>query len=366
MSLATNLVLVDIGVGVGLLAVALKGLISGHKGAATQVQIAVGSGAPNMGGSVPHVAVFDESGSRIGMYQGNENGHIDSPHVSTISIENSFAGGKEKQAEYLMLSMHESDAICVSMVAVAGDGAQWTWLGDMGKRCDADWYPSNFKLGDGTYTPACVWLDADHTKSKSGKIKAQGFALHMPDFSGADGRAAQYSDNPDTLCKSRERMTFYPELGPDPIPPVFNPPLQYTEDGADTDIKRIVNRKTKLYPNTPSRTKRNQISKRQDRNLDSEHLVVSDNPLHSAKEVCEHPSALGWDFVSTVEGTYCDISSGFWWYLCSEKNSQGCFDLEKKAMRGNEPGHKGLQGRDDMSNGKFPDKSYNTTTRWNH
>ena len=55
-----------------------------------------------------------------------------------------------------MLTMNERDAICVSMITASGNGAEWTWLGDMGKTCGADWFPSNFKIGDGTYTPDCV------------------------------------------------------------------------------------------------------------------------------------------------------------------------------------------------------------------
>jgi hypothetical protein len=64
-------------------------------------------------------------------------------------------------------------------------------------------------------------------------------------------------------------------------------------------------------------------------------VVVSKIESHSAKEVCESESSAGPDFVSTVEGVFCDTAAKEWWYLCSSKISTGCFDLETQRMVGN-------------------------------
>ena len=351
--------LINAGAGIASVAIPLGQLSQQPGPEATTVQIGIG-GAPNAGGSVPHVALWGEDGGRIGQYHGDANGHIDAETVKVITIDNEQNGKKAKQAEYLMLAMNESDAICISMIMVSGDGAEWTWVGDMGKTCGADWYPSNFKIGDSTQTPACVWISQNN---KGGKIRAQGLSLHMPDFAGDDGKAGEYQNNQDALCKSSKRMTFWPSIVADAVIPTFQPPLKYNADGTDVDVKKVIDRKTALYPRSKREVAKSRITKRGDRNNQPGHLVVSHNPRHSAKEVCEHPNSLGPDFVSTVEGVYCDMSMGEWWSLCSATVTDGCFDLEKKAMRGHAQGHKGA--RDVAPEQSVPDKTYNTAETWN-
>ena len=53
---------------------------------------------------------------------GNANGHNDPGTVEVTTISNNEAGGKAKQPEYLMLTMNESDAICVAFIMASGDG----------------------------------------------------------------------------------------------------------------------------------------------------------------------------------------------------------------------------------------------------
>ncbi|KAL8789582.1 MAG: hypothetical protein Q9195_006759 [Heterodermia aff. obscurata] len=338
---------------------------SHHKKEVTQVQIGIGAGTGgsdvNAGGSVPHVALWDQDGHRIGQYKGSANGHYKAGTANDVIVKNNQNGNKKASPHYLSLVAFEHDGICVSMVAVSGNGVNWGWTGDLAKMCgNADWYPSSYILGDGTSTPSCIWIDSDHTNG----IHGAGFSLHMPDFAATDGRRDQLSNNLDTNCKSAPRMTFWYDILPDDEIPFFNPPLNYTENGADKDPQKVITRQSDLYPSDPKLRKRSRHLIKRDSNLKPEHLVISDLPSHSAKEVCEDPNSLGWDFVSTVEGTYCDISAREWWYLCSDEMPTGCFDLERQEMRGNAPGHKGLQQRDILSGREFPVKSYQTSDHW--
>ena len=341
----------------------------------TVVEIATGS--PELAaGSVPHIALWDFQGNRIGQYHGNRNGHIDANSSSTITVEHNQNGHKEATAEYISVVMNEKDSLCISAVVMSGNMVQWTWLGEVAKYCGAQWYPSSRIVGSDTNPPACAWIDQDHSKGG----KAQGFSLHMPDFAANDARIQQYVENPDSLCKSSPRMTFWPAIVPDAIPPFFNPPLHYTNPGAkgddpeselaavggaDVDAQKVIDRKTNSYPDAHrKKDKRNRPARRDNSNLREDHLVISDHLSHSAKEVCEDPKSVGWDFVSTSEGVFCDLSAREWWPLCSEAVNYDCFDLDKKTMRGNEKGHGVVNRRDGLIGRAVPEKIYGSSERW--
>ena len=199
--------------------------------------------------------------------------------------------------------MNEADAICISSVEVGGNLVDWTWLGEVATYCGAQWYPSTRIVGGDTHAPACVWIDQAHQNG----CKAQGFSLHMPDFGGNDARTQEYVDNPDALCKSMARMTFWPGIVADAIPTFFNPPLKYTNPGAndpvsalatvagaDVDFRKVIDRKTNAYPDPPKKGhRRDRLARRDNSNLNENHLVISDHLSHSAKEVCVDSNSLG-------------------------------------------------------------------------
>lgn len=270
----------------------------GHKGPkeSTSVLIGIGAGAGgkevNADGSVPHVALWDENGTRLGQYKGSANGHYEAGTAHEIIIEHNQNGNKEASPHYLSLVAFEHDAICVSMVAVSGNGVNWGWTGDLAKMCGGDWCPSSYIVGNGTSTPSCIWIDSDHIND----IRGAGFGLHMPDFAATDGRRNQLLENLDTNCKSAPRMTFWYDILPDDIIPFFDPPLQYTDDGADRDSEGVIARKISLYPSDPKPRKKKRDLTKRNANMNRGHLVVSNLPNHSAKEVCEDPRSLGWNF----------------------------------------------------------------------
>lgn len=350
----------------------------------TSVTIVTGD-AGNAGGSIPHIAIWDRDGNRIGQYKGDRNGHIDGSTSKSFTIEPYQHGGKQAQPEYISIVMQENDAICISAVIATGNGAQWTWTGDMGYTCDAQWYNSQFPVGNTNNPPRCVWIDADHTN----RCVAKGLSMHIRDFSGDAALVHQYTDDQRRLCQNSARMTFQPDITPDSIIPFFDPPLEYergdagksqdTEASTGGSLKRPdqgIDRKSRAYPDSPKMrirdtgrkhardtTPRDSTNIANIKNNRPDHLVISNIPGHSAKELCEHPSSLGPDFVSTVENIFCDMESGKWWALCDATHSDRCFDLEHQTMRGDGSGSK--QARDEASAVPVPEKQYKTSKEWN-
>lgn len=317
----------------------------------TSVEIGCGSGAPDAGGNVPHVALWDANGNRMGQYHPKRKDKIEAGKSASLDIKSTQSKDSTAQPEYIMLSMNDNDGICVNYIYVSAYGAQWAWYGDLGAKCGADWYNSNHIIGDGTYTPKCVWIDKDHSYG----MKAQGLSLHMPDFSSTNAKVQQYNDMPDTLCKSTPRMKMWGEIWPDSLIPTFQPPLKYTDAGADDNPQRVIDKTKRSDRETPRRVKRGNSNNRPG------HLVVSAMDGHSAKELCQSENSLGADFVSTTEGVYCDMTTKEQWFLCSDKITTGCFDLNTKTIRGSTPG---LHTRDEATGRVIPEKSYKTVDHW--
>ena len=161
-------------------------------------------------------------------------------------------------------------------------------------------------------------------------------------------------------AKAMKRMTFWYDIVADAEIPTFSRPLKYASNGADMDLRKVIDRDMNAYPHAKRTAVRDRVEKRGNKNLQKGHLVVSNNPMHSAKKLCDHSNSKGLDFVSTSEGIYCDMETSEWWNLCSVVVTSGCFDLDKEDMRGNVPGHKGLNGRDMLTGRDIPKKDYKT------
>ncbi|KAL4950997.1 hypothetical protein BDW69DRAFT_186807 [Aspergillus filifer] len=142
--------------------------------------------APNAGGSIPHLAVFDEYGGRIGQYKGDANGHIDK-ETKTFIIDPIQKGDKQATPDYLLMVMQESDALCVSAIVADGGPQQRIWTGDMAYTCRAQWYHSKKSFGNSNAPVRYAWLDADRRNG----ILAKGLSLHMQSFA-TDSALSEY------------------------------------------------------------------------------------------------------------------------------------------------------------------------------
>lgn len=135
-------------------------------------------------------------------------------------------------------------------------------------------------------------------------------------------------------------MGFWLDKGRDDLIPFFKPPLEYNEDDSDKDVSRIID-KDYRKPSQQSRMSLNSSTSLQPvryRNPRPGHLVISHLPEASAKEVCESHTSMGPDIVSVKQGLFCDMDSKELWPVCSAAISTSCFDLDKQAMRGKQPG----------------------------
>lgn len=277
--------------------------------------------------------------------------------------------GSKRSANYLSVDAFGKDGLCVAAVAVTSPtGYQAGWLGDVGMKCGAPWYPSNLVVpgSDPEARPACVWIDQGSTN-----YPHTAFTVHLPSFTGAgDGLATQYNNNPESMCKALPRFSMWKVRSVHMTLPVFKPQLEFNEDGSDKDIDRLLNSNADntmesetTAPNDPTGTKLGvaanasasepgpivqlQPSKRNARAKRSssislsaiqplhDRLVVSNVtcPTHSARLLCESQTSAGPDFVSLPEGLFCDMADKILWPLCEYAGQESCFDLDSQTTR---------------------------------
>lgn len=372
---------------------ALSGLFHHAEGPKISTNVRIGIGKTNsdvnMGGSVPHVALWDDNGHRIGQYKGDRNGHLDIGSETNFPIEHSQTEPSftNAQATYLTLSMMEKDAICVSYISLTWpNGVNYMFFGDVGYQCGVDWYYSDLIVDAGGYQPRCIWLDKD----KSNGLHFQGMGLHITDFFATSERAKEYQDIPDAMCKSTPRFQMYPNLLPDQWHSFYLPPLEYYDNHTDTDYNRVINAKGKKIGYQPpfefkkrdletsrssSRSNSAPRSSKRNTNPQPSHLIVSEFDQQSAAELCGSEQSFGPDFVSVAEGIFCDMSAKEAWPLCDAAAAivHGCFDLDTKQMVVSEGEGEGEgegsslsspQRRDEHSGRIVPVKSYDSIAQW--
>jgi hypothetical protein len=218
----------------------------------------------------------------------------------------------------------------------------------VGKACEGiQWAPSNRPIDQNSrYTPDCVWID--NPSGDEGAPIHQAFSFHIKDFIGEKGRAAQYRANTESLCNSKPRMHFYEQHKfHEPIA-VFQPPLEYNEDGTDKDLTKVIgvegfikeqHHEEGLIAKRDNETETPRIppAKRAQKFRErlARELIYSHHSHHSAREVCEDPSSLSSDIVSHEEGMWCDWTNRRLLPLCSNTDAGGndCFDEVEHDVR---------------------------------
>ncbi|GKT58222.1 hypothetical protein ColTof4_12147 [Colletotrichum tofieldiae] len=336
--------------------------------AKTNVQIILGNGerTSTAGGPAPHIALWDDNGTRIGQWHPGKKDKIKQGDVKNIVIEHSQTRPKNSQADpyYVMLSQLDDDAICISAVLVANSKISGAFYGDTGYKCGQSWFASENRIGSEFEAPRCVWLDANHDHG----INARAISFHLNDMQPNDDKMQQYYENLDTLCKSTPRFSFWGNLLPDAIPPFFKPRLKYKNgNGADEDLTKVLD-----DPNHPwdkgaymAPQKVNQPKRRETRanhsstNRDRSHLIIS-NQKTNVREICESETSYGWDIVSTRQNVFCDMEHKQLYPLCTNSVITKCFHLEQKTLVGTP----GLNLRDEEVQKLRYGRSYNTTNVW--
>lgn len=344
------------------------------KGTAVVVGLGLGPEPETLGGHRPGIAVWDVYGKKLGHIAGSRHKITNGSPWEILVPHYPGIGGP--QAQYIAISNGGDDAICIAYVRVI-----WTkeekfgWTGDVGEVCHSDWYHSETIIRDGgeggrQHKPKCVWLDRD----RSFNHRHQGLSIHIIDFDivTGQGRKYQYAEYPETMC-SRPRYHTFDNMKVEDGIYIFDPVLEYTEDGTDKDIRKVlvggkptdpdrkplgyrennyyaVNRTVSLSPR--------QLKRRAEFLRDV--LVMSGWPGHGAKELCRSQTSLGPDFVSLNEGLFCDMESKELWPLCKNGTvSHACFDVATRTMKG------GKIGTRDMISGRaIPSKAYRDVRDW--
>lgn len=233
----------------------------------------------------------------------------------------------------------------------------------MGYNCStADgpfWANSVTQTGsDPEFQAKCIWIDGDSTNG----IPTQGFSLHIVDFGRTNGAvtkdgapttnpvADQWNDNNNLLCKAPGRMNFYKDFLPDDFPNLYQPPLQYNNDGTDKDPNAVLTGACDDDPELiespcaernsrkPRRRRVAQVTQHpRARDFNSstpmaDTIVHSNSSAHSAEEVCNHPGSYSPSFVSYFEGKFCDMTTRIVWVLCSDIVTSGCFDPKSNKL----------------------------------
>ena len=332
----------------------------------TNVRIGIGktTSDQNQGGSIPHIALWDDNGHRVGQYRGNGNGHLAMGSETNFRIEHSQTVPQFSNAQptYVMLSMMERDAICISYISLTWpNGVNYMFFGDIGAQCGADWYHSDLIVSADGYMPKCIWLDQDHTNG----LHFQGMGMHITDFYATPERVDEYKNIQDALCKSTPRFQMYPDILPDQWHSFYLPPLKYSKNHTDTNYNRVINAKGQNLGYQPPFKRSLGGSKaprkiKRNANPQPSHLIVSKFGDHSAVELCGSEQSFGPDFVSVAEGIFCDMSTKTAWPLCDAGTVRDCFDLNTKQMvgQGSHP------RRSEAWSGTVPIKSYDTVAEW--
>ncbi|KAG6010741.1 hypothetical protein E4U21_004129 [Claviceps maximensis] len=353
---------------------------------ATSVQIIVGNGTKTAGGDVPHVALWDDDGHRIGQWHPGGKSKIGEGEVKTIVVQHTQNNNKQADPYYVMLSNLKNDAICIAAVTVANEKVSATFFGDTGYMCGQSWFLSDNRIGTNFQKPKCVWLDADH----SNKINARALSFHLNDMAPSADKLAQYQKRPETLCRSTPRFSFWGNLLPNGVVPFFKPKLQYKDDssnsgeGADKNPDRVVDKKNQynkaVYLNQGEKVKRRKQKHRGPHkphkphkphgaghnpprhgwNHDPAHLIITDHVADDVRHVCEHSNSYGWDIVSTVQNLYCDMEHKQLYPVCDGKEHKDqCFDMKSKVI----VPKTGIASRDDFA-ALVPRKSYTSHAYW--
>lgn len=280
----------------------------------------------NLGGNAPHVALWDKKGSRIDQWHPHPDPKKNKDivlegQIFTIGLNNVQANGAEADPEYALLALEDNNALCIAALQITGNGDTWSWYGDIGKKCGAQWFHNDKAYGADEYQPACTWLSGP---TNTHGYLYNGIGVHMPDFNSDSGLVKEYNDQPDAACKSTSRFKMYSNIDANAIIPFFKPPLAYKPDGSDVDLARVIDKP----PAHPKRESKQRLHSRAKNNNDPSKLIVSEYEMHSAKEVCESVTAVGPDFVSIYEKIYCQMGTGHMWPLCDNSVKSNCFELD--------------------------------------
>ncbi|UQC85764.1 uncharacterized protein CLUP02_11263, partial [Colletotrichum lupini] len=157
----------------------------------------------------------------------------------------------------------------------------------------------------------------------------------------------------------------YPVIGI--LTDTVNPKLEGTDENSTEALDRFKYHKDVYKQQGESereyrmkRTRSTRLSKRQGSDMDPDKQVLTGIPGQTAREVCEHPSSVGYDIVSFVDRKSCDLTKRNLYDLCAGSITTNCFDVNNTIVIGAQ----GLTGRSRNTSKRQIAKLYKTRAHW--
>ncbi|KAH6461593.1 hypothetical protein HBI57_075700 [Parastagonospora nodorum] len=187
--------------------------------------------------------------------------------------------------------------------------------------------------------------DAEAALSEQGR-NPNGAAPGTGSFGGVAGlipadQAGKPVD-PDEAAKNLEEFKEQQKASPTPAAPAPAPePTGQPAPDVIIEIKRRGSRSLHQgQQDEETKATREMLTRREQLRVKGDYcvdrLTISHHAEHSAREVCEMKNSWGPDFVSVVEGLYCDMCERELYPLCAHEHQTDCFDVDDKVLRGKE------------------------------
>lgn len=152
------------------------------------------------------------------------------------------------------------------------------------------------------------------------------------------------------MCRSQPRFSMYDTMSMADSIPFYETALSLNADGTDADPSQILNPTMRacdqvydyvedgyLTPGNATGPSAVPSSKPKARRQATTpfmpgQLIVSNITDHSAADLCNSDTSQGPDFVSTVESLFCDMTAKQLYPLCSDTQTDSCFDLTTNSL----------------------------------
>ena len=334
----------------------------------TLIQIAIGlvkkGSTIDTGGTMPDVRVWN---AECDYMEGIKLG--DGKWVNPGDFEEAKVGSQVPQQMPWALFSANENAVCIAQLAATWvDESGYVWLGDWAKECNREWFYSNIYIQGTDRKTKCQWIDGD------GHRDTTGFSVHWPSFTLMedewpktledeqklknyicnDGPYVSYTDvDPHRIyC---DRKMHKPGLehddfsNKDQVDWKYDQPKEWRPAPAAGSLVEPL-RSGPLHRRGSHRRGEPPQDPSYRNNTHDDWLVVTDDPQHSALDLCAHASSRGPYLVNTVEGSYCHMVDKSLWPLCTVDMTDNCFDHEAQILI-----QQGLQARG---------VQYNTVLDW--
>ena len=190
------------------------------------------------------------------------------------------------------------------------NGEVYAWTGDIGAACGQAWeysHASKGKRPNGLpYHPKCTWMDTDHGRD----IDVHPTAITL----------RQMKINVEAYSKNNAAQDLDYYCGATAFAWMNDDPIDHAPARGPGSARTLPGNATQLLPRP-----RNQRS--------ADRLVVNSRPDQPASALCNSPTSRGSDFVSTLEGLFCDMETKTLYPLCGRNMTGDCFDLDLELLK---------------------------------